>query len=78
MHSVCSSLLGFFKHLNYFSLSLILEGFVLNTNICGEGPDGVGPGPLTRGKSSGSIHKMLKSGLSVLSRATCFRISRNS
>lgn len=36
------------------------------------------PEPLTRGKSSGSIHRMLRSGLSVLSRATCFRISRNS
>lgn len=33
---------------------------------------------LTRGKSSGSIQTMLRSGLSVLSSATCFRISRNS
>lgn len=34
--------------------------------------------PLTSGKSSGSIQMMLRSGLSVLSRATCFRVSRNS
>lgn len=33
---------------------------------------------LTRGKSSGSIHTMLRPGLSVLSSATCFRMSRNS
>lgn len=33
---------------------------------------------LTRGKSSGSIQTMLRWGLSVLSSATSFRISRNS
>lgn len=55
-----------FLPFNQFPANLLFLAYILRDPV------------LTRGKSSGSIQTMLRSGLSVLSSATFFRISRNS